>query len=553
MLNKLYKIYSLINNKYKTSLFIITILSILIAIFDTGVVIILSFIFDYLIDYKFDLYPALNDYKNSFILIAFMAVIFTHFVLNIFNNWFQVYYIQLLGTELSTRILKNFFKLSFIESTKYSLSKLTKEVIQDIQRIVTGIVYPIILVISKFFLFLFIGLILAKYDISVFIIINIIFVTIYVLIFQFLKKNLYAHGSVVTKINKIRFSIINDIKNGFINLKINKNYEKLINNFYSKSKKMANSTALGQVMTQTPRFFLDLLIFLCLILLMLFVFNSKNSNFEIVNILVIYASAIYRLLPAFNTIYSSLSTVQNNLASFDEINFNVLKDLDNTNIKEQKIPKIRELRLENIQFGYDKSKTLFSDLNIALKQNDILGISGEVGSGKSTFIKIFLGLIKPNKGKIFVNSNEVDIFENDHWFEKLSYVDQKNLIFDTNIIDNITLDFLKNKNLISTNQQKINDLTNKFDLKNLFKGYDLNKDYHDLEAMLSGGQKQIISILRGIYEDKEIIFLDEPTNNLDIYYKKIINSILLSLKDKIVIIVSHDKMLLEICNHNKVI
>ena len=65
--------------------------------------------------------------------------------------------------------------------------------------------------------------------------------------------------------------------------------------------------------------------------------------------------------------------------------------------------------------------------------------------------------------------------------------------------------------------------------------------------MLSGGQKQIISLLRGIYNEKEIICLDEPTNNLDLNYKEKIISILSNLKDKIVIIISHDKLLLDIC------
>ena len=88
--------------------------------------------------------------------------------------------------------------------------------------------------------------------------------------------------------------------------------------------------------------------------------------------------------------------------------------------------------MKNINFSYEKNnKKILKNFNYDLKQNIFYGIKGETGIGKSTFLDVISGLLKPNSGEILVNRKKIDIMET-NWFNKISYVTQNvNLLDDT--------------------------------------------------------------------------------------------------------------------------
>ena len=193
------------------------------------------------------------------------------------------------------------------------------------------------------------------------------------------------------------------------------------------------------------------------------------------------------------------------------------------------------LKLSNISFKFNKSEVnLIQNLNLKVNKNDKIAIYGESGAGKSTLLDLMTGILLPTFGEIKSN-NKINSLSKQH-LELFSYVPQKYFIFNDSIKNNIILYKKYNENLFNE-ALKISMLESQ--IAKFKKG--ANHPIGDGGLALSGGQKQRLVIARALYSNKEIIILDEATSGLDPKTElRIINN-LIKLKNKTIILVSHNK------------
>jgi len=173
----------------------------------------------------------------------------------------------------------------------------------------------------------------------------------------------------------------------------------------------------------------------------------------------------------------------------------------------------------------------------------MIGILGESGSGKSTFLDIFCGLLKPQKGEFFID-NKLIKFLDRSWRNNFAYVQQTTTIFDESFKANIILDrpfdeklFFK---IISTVKLDnfLKTLPNSIDTK-----------LGELGSRISGGESQRIGIARALYRRPSILIMDEPTSSLDNQTENDLIENLLDLKEKNTsIIISHKISTLKNCD-----
>ena len=156
-----------------------------------------------------------------------------------------------------------------------------------------------------------------------------------------------------------------------------------------------------------------------------------------------------------------------------------------------------------------------------------------------------IGFYRPTSGEILVDDQNINKLNNyKDWLINIGYVPQNSFIFDDTIYNNITLNFINDKK----NDLKLFEVLEKSELKNfinnLHKGLDTTLG--ELGSRISGGQKQRIALARVLYQNKDIIILDEATNSLD---KITEQKFLQNLKElnKTVIIVSHDINVMNYC------
>ena len=192
------------------------------------------------------------------------------------------------------------------------------------------------------------------------------------------------------------------------------------------------------------------------------------------------------------------------------------------------------IELKNVSFGYDDNQVI-NDLSLAIDPGTSIALVGESGSGKSTIIKLLMGLIKPDDGKVLVDGIDLGKVSLNSYYDHVSYVSQEvpifdgtlreNLVFDKNVSDEEIIEVLK---LVSLEQ---------FYLK-LQNG--LDTELGEKGIKLSGGEKQRVALARLFFEDTKIIILDEATSALDnITEKKVMNSIFEKLSNRTVIMIAH--------------
>lgn len=190
------------------------------------------------------------------------------------------------------------------------------------------------------------------------------------------------------------------------------------------------------------------------------------------------------------------------------------------------------IKLEKISFSYGKEEFL-KDISLSIYEDDFLGIIGPNGGGKTTILKLILGLITPKKGKItvFGKSPKEARYE-------VGYLSQfKNVDFDFPITayEIVLLSRVGNKitkRYSKEDKEAVKDAMKRLNIWNL-KDKKLNE--------LSGGEKQRVFVARALANEPKALILDEPMSNLDIHIQEEFYKILKELNKKIaIVIVDHD-------------
>jgi ABC-type bacteriocin/lantibiotic exporter with double-glycine peptidase domain len=210
----------------------------------------------------------------------------------------------------------------------------------------------------------------------------------------------------------------------------------------------------------------------------------------------------------------------------------------NSYIKNEEIIFNKSIKLKNVNFLYNDN-VILQNANMEIKRGSFIGLIGESGTGKSTFLNIIAGLLKCSSGKILIDNNEKNIYENNFWYDKISYVSQNVYLSDDSILNNIALG-RKDKKIKLDEIMDIIEKVNLLDfVKNLKKG--IKTFIGEGGGKLSGGQMQRIGLARAIYKNGDIFIIDEPTNSLDYNNEKKILNLLKTLKGKKTIIMSSHK------------
>lgn len=194
---------------------------------------------------------------------------------------------------------------------------------------------------------------------------------------------------------------------------------------------------------------------------------------------------------------------------------------------------LQSIDADGLSFSYNARDYAIKDLSFQMDNKDKLCIKGNNGSGKSTLIKVISGLYRDFTGKLIVNGIDVSKIDIHSLRQRISYIEQEPNFFKGTIRENL---------LLADSSKSDESLNSMLRLVNLDKSLD---DIIELNSSnLSGGEKQKLSIARGLLKDSDVLIFDEPTNNLDKETKEIVRDLIKNL-DKSILFISHDKDLLD--------
>ncbi|MCC0640248.1 MULTISPECIES: ABC transporter ATP-binding protein [unclassified Clostridioides] len=265
-----------------------------------------------------------------------------------------------------------------------------------------------------------------------------------------------------------------------------------------------------------------------------------------------FTRPLNELANLFNTLLSAVAGCERVFEVMDEqeeeqINSNTKSDIynnKNNNLKKSFIN--GDIEFKDVSFSYDSKKIILSDINLKIKAGTSNAIIGETGSGKTTIINLITNFYQVEKGKIFLDGNDIYSVDRNCLRNYFGVVPQESYIFNDTVMENI-----RYGNLTATDEQvisasKIANL-HKFIIK-MHGGYETVLS--DRGEDLSEGQKQLISIARAVLKNAPILILDEATSNIDIATEaKIQDAINNVTYGKTSIIIAHRLSTISNCNN----
>lgn len=232
-----------------------------------------------------------------------------------------------------------------------------------------------------------------------------------------------------------------------------------------------------------------------------------------------------------SSLSSLLASIQTSLIASQRV-FALLDEDEEHKIGTKELKNIESIEFKNVSFSYNKNVTILNNFNLKISKGEKIAIIGETGSGKSTIINLLMRFYNINNGDIYINNTSIYEYDLSSYYNNISLIPQELSLFDDTI----------NNNLLYGNNDKIN-LNNISFAKEL-----LNKK----EALLSSGEKQLITVARALIKDYDLLILDEATSDIDAKSEKIIQETINNISnDKIVIMVAHK--LSTIINADKII
>ena len=238
-------------------------------------------------------------------------------------------------------------------------------------------------------------------------------------------------------------------------------------------------------------------------------------------------------------------------------NENKNEELDKNSVK-------GKIEFSHVKFGYDEDKTIIKDFNLSAKPGSKIAIVGPTGSGKTTMVNLLMKFYDINDGDIKIDGKSINNLTRENIHDLFIMVLQDTWLFEGTIKDNI----IYNSNDISLKEVK--DACKKVGLdhfiKTLPKGYDTMLG--DVES-LSQGQKQLLTIARGMIENAPFLILDEATSSVDTRTEELVQKAmdkltegrtsfiiahrLSTIKNADVIVVMKDGNIVETGNHDELI
>ena len=316
----------------------------------------------------------------------------------------------------------------------------------------------------------------------------------YFIVYKFTRKFLSRIGHERVKANQARFTVVSEAFNAAKELKVGNLEKAFIEKFSIPAKILAPNSAIAASISQLPRYVLEIIYFGGMLLLILYLMLQNNIFTDALPLIALYAFAGYRLIPALQRIYASVSQLRFVDPSINSI-YDDFKSLDKkvTENNESIISLKKEIILNELCYQYPNTPdATLKNINLKIPAHSFVGITGSTGSGKTTIIDIILGLLHA-QGTLKVDNEVINLSNCVSWQKSIGYVPQNIFIADDTIAANIA--FGLEKESINHDQiQKAAKIANIHDfvIKELPQKY--STIVGEKGIRLSGGERQRIGI-----------------------------------------------------------
>ncbi len=479
-------------------------------------------------------------------LIRIVVLLLLMLIIQISINFLNVHANSRFEISLKNNMFKKLLDKDYLSVSKYHSGELLNRINSDVNIIVSGI----ITIIPKLALFLtsVIGAFIYLYKIDSFLALVILAVGPFVLIGARLYSKVFKklHKECQTADGKTKSFMLEILQNilvvkSFANEELMAEKSKKLQNISYKLRVIRTRVSvlahIGMFLVFNAGFYFALAYCAYKLSLNLMTVGDVIAVTQLVHQIQSPFQNISGLVPQFFSVIASserlieLEEIKDEIASGDILPENIYEKLD-------------EIVFDNVKFSYTNDSVV-SGINMSIKKGDFAVVAGESGAGKSTAIKLLLGILNPDSGNIYLKTTDgKKLYLGKNTRSLFAYVPQGNLILSGTIRENISF---ANENadeesiIRAARLAQIWDFIETLDNK-------LDTIIGENGLGLSEGQAQRISIARALLNDSPVLLLDESTSALDSKTEAELLGAIKGMTDKTVIIVSHKQAAFDVCD-----
>lgn len=491
--------------------------------------------------------------------IAVMLALVVAFVLKNIYIYFmqkaQYHFIYTNQFRTSERMMKNYMRRGYEFFLNADTAVVQRTITSDVNNMY-ALILSVLQLISEVIVFIALSVVLLKEEPVMTIFLALLLGITLLVIKVILKPIMYKAGKDNQDYYSNLFKWINQTVTGIKEVKVGGREKYFIDTYRGYGKGYVDAVQKYTLYNNIPKLIIETVCVTGIVLYFLYIFLSGQSSEDIMPIITAFGLAIARLMPSANRINNQL----NNIAYFEPFFMGVSDNLqvdingENTDISfmevpKEKLPVTKEIVLEGVSYKYPNTdKWILKDANVTVPVGQAVGIIGTTGAGKSTIVDVLLGLLVMQEGKITADGR--DVFDKDNyrkWLKNVGYIPQSIFMIDDSIRKNVAFGIPEDE----IDDNRVWEVLKEAQLDDFVRSLPegLDSSVGERGIRVSGGQRQRLSIARALYEDPEVLIMDEATAALDNDTEKaIMDSINRLHGNKTLIIIAHRLQTIEKCD-----
>ncbi|MDN3649310.1 ABC transporter ATP-binding protein [Reinekea marina] len=487
-------------------------------------------------------------------LIVLAALAISAFV-SMITVWKLAMFAAQIGTEIGDQLYMYYMRQSWLFHSNTSTAELTKNISSESIRITDQIIQPLMQMNSRFVLALFLTIGIVVYKPLVALVAVSIFLIAYLILFRLVRIKLAINGQIISTSLTNRFKLLNEGLGGIKDILLLNRQKYFVDEFKESGRQFSRARGRTNALWQVPRYFMEFLAFGAMISLVLYLISSNNGELGVIlPVLAVYGFVGFKLLPAFQLIYGSISQIKGNVAAFESVSEHLfLSQREEADEKLESNESVKpflegDVVFKNVSFTYpNKYKPALTEVDLIFPAKKTVGVVGASGSGKSTLIDILLCLISPAKGSMAVNGIDISSENKRTWQNSIGFVPQSIFLTDGTIKQNVAFgvpesDIESDKVKAALKLAQLDDYIETLDLG-------IDTPVGERGVQLSGGQRQRIGIARALYDNASVLVFDEATSALDGITERMIMESIHSLSGKkSVVLIAHRLQTVKKCD-----
>lgn len=455
---------------------------------------------------------------------------------------------QMRSFTIGARLLETYLRQPYAFYLHRHTGDMAKALLSEISLLIAQIYQPATTLIAQSVLLIVLVILLVAVNPTVALLGVLVLGSSYGLIYLAIRLYLDRASRERAVSNKARFRVVTEALSGIKMIKLLGREAHYLEEFNRTARHLARVQATTTTLAAVPRYAIEAVAFGGIILLSLGLLlqyrdSETGALAQILPLLGFYAFSGYRILPAVQGIYQSLTQLRFGASALDGIAEDLARR-DRLPLLPQAaanpLPFHQAVELRGLGYSYPKTDIAsLRDINLTIPAGTTLGIVGSTGAGKTTLVDLFLGLLTPDHGEVRVDGTVVTPQNLRDWQADLGYVPQEIFLVDASVSENIALG-LKPEEIDPAKVREAARMAQILDFIETQMPQGFATAVGERGVRLSGGQRQRIGIARALYHNPSVLIFDEATSALDnLTEQEVVKAISALTGTKTILLIAH--------------